>query len=215
MVKIAPSMLACDYGRFAEQARQAVEAGAEYLHMDIMDGCFVPNLSFGAGVVKAVHAACPEAKLDVHMMVNDPVRYVESFVQAGAYMVTLHQECTPHLQRALALLRQLGVKVGLALNPSTGLETVKYVLDDIDCLLLMTVNPGFGGQKLIPAMYDKIREAKALIAGRDILIEVDGGVSPATAPKLIEAGAQLLVAGSAVFAAPDMREAILQMRGKA
>ncbi len=214
MAKIAPSMLASDFGRFAEQAQAAVDAGAEYLHLDIMDGCFVPNISFGAGVVEAVRRACPSALLDVHMMVNDPLRYAEDFIRAGANIVTLHEECTPHLQRALAFLRQKGVKAGVALNPATGLETLRYVLDDIDLLLVMTVNPGFGGQKLIPATVKKIREARELIGERDILLEVDGGVSPATGPMLIQAGAQLLVAGSAVFGAQDMAAAMRAILGE-
>lgn len=213
MVKVAPSMLASDFGRFAQEAQAACAAGADYLHMDIMDGAFVPNISFGADVVAAVHKACPDCPLDVHMMVNDPMRYAEDFVKAGASILTIHQEATPHLQRALAQIRALGVKAGLALNPATGLDTIRYVLDDLDLLLLMSVNPGFGGQKLLPLIYPKLREAKQMLGGRDVLLEVDGGANASTARLLEDAGATMLVAGSAVFGAPDRKAAIELIRG--
>ncbi|MDR2515070.1 MAG: ribulose-phosphate 3-epimerase [Christensenellaceae bacterium] len=213
MADIAASMLAADPLRFGAEAKRALDAGVKRIHMDVMDGLFVPNLSFGQAFVKALHEAEPGAAQDVHLMVENPARYLSEFAEAGASFITVHQEATPHLQRALAQIRALGKKAGLALNPSTSLEGLKYLLDDIDLLLLMTVNPGFGGQKLIPAMLRKVADARELIGSRPIDLQVDGGVSTETAGALIRAGANWLVAGSAAFGAPDMAQALASMRG--
>ena len=162
MTAISASMLASNFARMGEEACRMQAAGADFLHMDVMDGRFVPNISFGADVIRAVHAVC-SLPLDVHLMVEDPDRYAETFVRAGATFLTVHAECTPHLQRALRHIRDLGARPGLALNPATPLDAVRYVLDDIDLLLVMTVNPGFGGQKLIPATVEKTREAAQFV----------------------------------------------------
>jgi ribulose-phosphate 3-epimerase len=212
MTEFAVSMLAADPLRFGEEAKRALSAGVKRIHMDVMDGLFVPNISFGQAFVKALHEAEPGAVQDVHLMVEDPARYLGEFAAAGAEFITVHQEATPHLQRALSLIRALGKKAGLALNPATSLEGIRYLLDDIDLLLIMTVNPGFGGQKLIPAMLGKVADARALIGERPIDLQVDGGVSAETAGALIKAGANWLVAGSAAFGAPDMAQALTKMR---
>ena len=185
-------------------------AGADFLHMDVMDGRFVPNISFGADVIRAVHAVC-SLPLDVHLMVEDPDRYAETFVRAGATFLTVHAECTPHLQRALRHIRDLGARPGLALNPATPLDAVRYVLDDIDLLLVMTVNPGFGGQKLIPEALPKIQEIKSRFP--HLLVEVDGGVNRETSPLCRAAGADVLVAGTAVFRSADPAGEIAALRG--
>ena len=215
MTKISVSMLASDYSKFGEEALRMQRAGVDFLHMDVMDGCFVPNISFGVGVIKAVHKVC-DAPLDVHLMVNDPIRYAQDFAEAGASILTVHAECTPHLQRAVKFIQSLGVKAGVALNPATPLEELKWVMDDIDMILIMTVNPGFGGQKLIPATIEKTAQAAEMIrrSGRDIELEVDGGVAPATCAALREAGATMLVAGSALYGAPDAAEMLRILRGE-
>ena len=209
MTKISVSMLASDYSKFGEEALRMQRAGVDFLHMDVMDGCFVPNISFGAGVIKAVHKVC-DAPL------NDPIRYAQDFAEAGASILTVHAECTPHLQRAVKFIQSLGVKAGVALNPATPLEELKWVMDDIDMILIMTVNPGFGGQKLIPATIEKTAQAAEMIrrSGRDIELEVDGGVAPATCAALREAGATMLVAGSALYGAPDAAEMLHILRGE-
>jgi len=214
MTKISVSMLASDYTRFGEEALRMKNAGVDYLHMDVMDGNFVPNISFGAGVIKAVHNVC-DTPLDVHLMVNDPARYIKDFVDAGASIITVHAECTPHLQRVLQLIKSYGVKCGVALNPATPLEELKWVMDDVDMILIMNVNPGLGGQKLTPATIEKTAQAWKMIeeTGRDIMLEVDGGVAPATCGQLRAAGANLLVAGSALYGAPDAAAMVKLLRG--
>ncbi|HXG23098.1 MAG TPA: ribulose-phosphate 3-epimerase [Chthonomonadales bacterium] len=202
-VKIAPSLLASDFGAFAESARQAVAGGAEYLHFDVMDGQFVPNITFGADLLRALRPAF-DVVFDTHLMIVQPERFIEAFVSAGANIVTVQVEACTHVQRTLAQIRDAGAKAGLALNPATPLSVLEYVLDDIDLLLIMTVNPGFGGQEFLPAMERKIVEARTLLnrAHHPIELEVDGGIGPDNAAKVVRAGASVLVAGTSVFGHP-------------
>jgi ribulose-phosphate 3-epimerase len=199
-VKIAPSLLSADFGAFADAAQICAGAGAEYLHFDVMDGVFVPNISFGAGPLRALRSGS-SVTFDVHLMIVQPERYVEEFIKAGADSVTVHAEACTHLQRVLQQIRAAGASAGLALNPATPLDVLDYVLDDIDLLLIMTVNPGFSGQKFIPASMKKIAKARELLneSGRSIELEVDGGVGPENAAEIVAAGATVLVAGSAIF----------------
>jgi ribulose-phosphate 3-epimerase len=203
-VKLSPSLLSADFGAFAAAARLCEEAGAEYLHFDIMDGLFVPNLTFGAPLVEALRPHS-RALFDVHLMIVQPERYIDSFAAAGADIITVHAEATTHLQRTLAQIREAGAKSGLALNPATPLNALDYVLDDIDLLLVMTVNPGFGGQRFIPATLAKIAAARKRLdaAGRPVELEVDGGIGPQNAAQVVAAGASVLVAGSSLFSHPD------------
>lgn len=203
-VRIAPSLLSADFGAFAEAARACERAGAELLHFDIMDGAFVPNITFGPGVVKALRPHS-RAMFDVHLMIQHPERWIGAFAEAGADILTIQAEACLHLQRALAEIRAHGMRAGLALNPATPLSILEYVRDDIDLLLVMTVNPGFGGQSYIPAMTRKVTQARAMLeaSGRDIWLEVDGGISADTAPEVVKAGANVLVAGSSVFGHPE------------
>ncbi|GIV17857.1 MAG: ribulose-phosphate 3-epimerase [Armatimonadota bacterium] len=203
-VMIAPSLLSADFANFAQAARAAREAGAELLHFDVMDGMFVPNITFGPQTVQAVRHHS-DALFDVHLMIVQPERYVEEFARAGADIITVHAEACVHLQRTLAQIRECGVRAGVALNPATPLHVIEYVLPDIDLLLVMTVNPGFGGQEFIPEMLRKIARARAMLdeAGSDAWLEVDGGINGVTTPMVVRAGARVLVAGSSVFGHPE------------
>ena len=208
MIKVAPSLLAADFLNLGGEIRRVAGAGADYLHFDVMDGRFVPNISFGLPVLKA--AAKESLPVDAHLMIVEPEKYIDAFAAVGAKIITVHAEATVHLHRALQQIRAAGCLAGVALNPGTSPDCLRYVLSEVDLVLVMTVNPGFGGQKLIPACIDKIAEVRRMLdaAGSDALLEVDGGVNEQTAPKLAAAGATMLVAGSALFGAPDAQRFI-------
>ena len=212
-IKIAPSILSADFSRLGDEVRRAEEAGADIIHLDIMDGHFVPNLTFGPIIVKAIrsHTKLP---FYVHLMVEKPEDYIERVVEAGGDLVIVHVEACTHLQRVLSMIRDLGARSGVALNPATPLTTIEYVLDDLDLILIMSVNPGFGGQVFIPSVLPKIKRARRRVMKRGLEIEiaVDGGVNVETAPKIVEAGADVLVAGTAVFGKPDLKKAIQELR---
>jgi ribulose-phosphate 3-epimerase len=201
---LAPSILAADFGRLAQEVQGAARGGAGVIHVDVMDGHFVPNLTVGPVVVKAVRAATA-LPIDAHLMIENADRYVDAFADAGASWISLHVEAMPHLQRTLAHLRSRGVRPGVVLNPATPLGAIDEILPEVDYVLVMSVNPGFGGQVFLPRSLDKIRRLRDAIAGRGlkVQIEVDGGVDAANAPQLVEAGALILVAGTAVFGGGD------------
>jgi ribulose-phosphate 3-epimerase len=214
-VRIAPSILSADFGHLADEIARCEAGGADWIHIDVMDGVFVPNLTYGAKVIETVRTLT-KLPLDVHLMVVQPEKYFDDFVAAGASGLTIHQEAAPHLQRQLARIRELGCKAGVALNPGTPLSTIGEVLDDLDLLLIMTVNPGFGGQKFIPATFDKIARARQLLhdATSDAALEVDGGINRDTIEKVRRAGADTFVAGNAVFSAKDAAAEIRELRSR-
>lgn len=211
---VAPSILSADFGRLAEEVRAVEEAGADWIHVDVMDGHFVPNITIGPLVVEGVR---PYTKLplDVHLMIEKPDRYIEDFAKAGADIITVHLEACPHLHRVISMIKSAGRRAGVSLNPSTPVSALESILPEVDMALLMSVNPGFGGQSFIPGSLDKARKLRLMIEhmGLDMDIEMDGGIKPSNAAKVREAGVNVLVSGSGVFKSGDYAEAISSLRG--
>ncbi|QHS22203.1 ribulose-phosphate 3-epimerase [Virgibacillus sp. MSP4-1] len=215
MTKLAPSILSADFARLGEEIKDVEQAGANYIHVDVMDGHFVPNITIGPLIVRAIRpvTALP---LDVHLMIEKPEDYVEAFANAGADIITVHQEACVHLHRTIQLIKQHGVKAGVVINPATPVETIRPILPDVDLVLLMTVNPGFGGQAFIESVIPKIEEVAALRQKQNLSfeIEVDGGVNKDTAKRCTDAGANVLVAGSAIFNAENRKQAMEEIHQK-
>ncbi|MNZ47567.1 Ribulose-phosphate 3-epimerase [compost metagenome] len=213
---IAPSILSADFARLGEDVDKVLAAGADIVHFDVMDNHYVPNLTIGPMVCSALRKYGVTAPIDVHLMVKPVDRIIGDFIEAGATYITFHPEASEHIDRSLQLIRDGGCKAGLVFNPATPLDALKYVMDKVDMILLMSVNPGFGGQKFIPGTLDKLREARALIeaSGRDIRLEIDGGVNVKNIREIAEAGADTFVAGSAIFNAPDYAEVIRAMHAE-
>ncbi|MGM0803342.1 MAG: ribulose-phosphate 3-epimerase [Bacillota bacterium] len=214
MIKIAPSILSADFSKLGDDIKAVEEAGADYIHVDVMDGHFVPNITIGPLVVQAIRPVT-KLPLDVHLMIENPDRYIEEFAKAGADIISVHVEASPHLHRTVQLIKQHGVKAGVVINPATSVDSIRHILQDVDLVLLMTVNPGFGGQAFIESVVPKIKEVSDLVKtqGLNVEIEVDGGVNPKTARLCVEAGANVLVAGSAIYGKKDLKGAIEAIRG--
>jgi len=208
---IAPSILAANFARLGDEVRAIDTAGADYIHIDVMDGHFVPNISFGTPIMESIRGITAKP-FDVHLMIAPVDRYLESFAKAGADIITVHAEAGPHLDRSLQAIRAMGKKAGVSLNPATPASVLKHVLDRLDLILVMSVNPGFGGQTFIPAMLEKISEIRDMVQGRDIDIEVDGGITRHNAAEVVRAGANVLVAGSAIFKTTDYAAEIRAIR---
>jgi ribulose-phosphate 3-epimerase len=215
-VRIAPSILSADFGRLAEEVRAAETAGADWIHVDVMDGRFVPNITLGPPIVKAIRAAT-SLPVDVHLMIVEPERYLEDFAHAGADVLSVHVEACTHLHRTLQNVRHLGKRAGVVLNPATHENSIRYVIESIDVVLVMSVNPGFGGQAFIPEVLPKVRAIRDMIdrSGRTIDLQIDGGIAHDTAAGAAEAGARVLVAGSAVFSHPPYAATIAMLRQEA
>jgi ribulose-phosphate 3-epimerase len=215
-IRIAPSILSADFGRLAEEVRAVEAAGADWIHVDVMDGRFVPNITIGPLVVEAVRKVT-RLPIDAHLMIVEPERYVDAFAKAGADLISVHAEVSPHLHRTIQAIRAAGARPAVALNPSTPLDGLEYVLGDVDMVLLMTVNPGFGGQGYIPAVTEKVRRLRRMAdeRGQELEIQVDGGIKPSTVGVVAQAGANVFVAGTAVFGAKDYRAAVRDIRDAA
>ncbi|ENY8473379.1 ribulose-phosphate 3-epimerase [Clostridioides difficile] len=217
MIKLAPSILSADFAKLLEDVRKVESVGCEYLHIDVMDGHFVPNITLGPLVVKSLKKENINMVFDAHLMIENPDQYIEEFVKAGCDIITVHQEACVHLHRTIQNIKSHGIKAGVVLNPATPVDTIKHVLPDLDMVLLMSVNPGFGGQSFIPCVLDKIKELKAIIdsQGLNIDIEVDGGISPKNVAEVVQAGANVIVAGSAIFGSDDIQETVNLFRKNA
>jgi ribulose-phosphate 3-epimerase len=216
-VQIAPSILSADFARLGQAVATVERGGADLIHVDVMDGHFVPNITIGIPVVRSLKQIA-KVPLDVHLMIANPDRYLDDFAKAGAAMISVHVEVLPHLHRTLAAIRELGVQAGVALNPSTPVSAIEEVATDLDFVLVMSVNPGFGGQRFIPRSVGKVADVRRLldrVGNTRAQIEIDGGIDQTTAPKVVEAGARILVAGNAVFATPDPEQATRDLRAAA
>ncbi len=215
MKAIAPSILSADFANLGDDIRAVEAAGADWIHVDVMDGRFVPNITMGPLVVEAVRR-CTNLTIDVHLMIESPERYVADFARAGADYIAVHQEACTHLHRTIQQIRETGAKPGVALNPATPVETLKWVIEDLDFVLVMSVNPGYGGQQFIPSALDKVAQLKKMIEGRGLstLIQIDGGVNPGTIARIAAAGGDVFVAGSAIFGSDDYQAAINALKAK-
>ncbi|MCR8745290.1 ribulose-phosphate 3-epimerase [Romboutsia lituseburensis] len=216
MIKLAPSILSADFARLLEDVKKVEHAGCEYLHIDVMDGHFVPNITLGPSLVKSLRKDV-NMVFDAHLMIENPDKYIKDFVDAGCDLIVVHQEACRHLHRTIQNIKSYGIKAGVALNPATPIETIKHVLNDVDMVLIMTVNPGFGGQSFIEGMIPKIQELKSIIDSQNlnIDIQVDGGIKPENVNKVVEAGANIIVAGSAIFNSNNINETVQLFRKNA
>ncbi|MCB2358387.1 ribulose-phosphate 3-epimerase [Clostridium estertheticum] len=213
MIKIAPSILSADFSRLGEHIKQLDAYGADMIHIDVMDGMFVPNISFGTPIIKSIRKLT-SLPFDVHLMIEEPSRYVEEFVHAGADIITVHYETDRHIDRTINYIKSFGVKVGVALNPATPVALIKHLISNVDMVLIMTVNPGFGGQKFIEYCLDKVKEVRELanVYNKDIMIQVDGGIDESNIHGVVSSGANVIVAGSAVFKNDDIEKNIKKLR---